>query len=83
MKRWLTLCLLLVLPSAALAAEPLDWKTHGISALVIAVVVSLALVWRNKSLTSSTAKILMFGLYFWVTVFAEAILYGAYYGLLR
>ncbi len=84
MKHHLSLCLLImIMPSLAFAAEPLDWKTHGVAALIIAVIASLILIKKNKELSSITAKIMAFGVYFWVIVFAEAILYGAYYGLIR
>lgn len=84
MKHHLIVFLLVILmPSMAFAAEPLDWKTHGMAALVIAVVLSLFFIKRNKELSSTTAKMMAFGVYFWVIVFAEAILYGAYYGLIR
>jgi hypothetical protein len=84
MKHWLMFCLLLSVPSLALAAaEPLDWKIHGVTALVIAIVLSIFFIKRNKELSSTTAKLMAFGVYFWVIIFAEAILYGAYYGLIR
>ena len=65
------------------AAEPLDWKTHGLVAMAISVITSVALVVRNKKLESVHAKIMVFGIYFWVVIFLEASLYGLYYGLLR
>ncbi|NVJ49343.1 MAG: hypothetical protein HWE13_08450 [Gammaproteobacteria bacterium] len=63
--------------------EPLDWKTHGLIALAIATLGAIGLVMRNKKLDTVTAKIMVFGVYFWLLVFAQAILYGIYYGTLR
>lgn len=75
---------LLILPQWAWAKqEPLDWKTHGLIALTIAVVISVFLVMRNQRLDSKTAKIMVFGIYFWLIIFAQAILYGVYYGMFR
>lgn len=75
---------LLFLPSTVWAKqEPLDWKTHGLIALVIAITVSVVIVMRNKALDSKTAKIMVFGIYFWVFIFLQAVLYGLYYGLIR
>jgi uncharacterized membrane protein len=69
--------------NAYAAAEPLDWKTHGLMAMVISIVTSIILVVRNKKLESVHAKIMVFGIYFWVIVFLEASLYGLYYGFIR
>ncbi len=75
--------LLLLLPSTAFAAEPLDWKTHGVIAFLIAVSVSVFFIRRNKSYNTVTAKMMAFGVYFWVLIFLQAILYGIYYGYFR
>lgn len=76
--------LLYALPSTVWAKqEPLDWKTHGLVALLIATVASVVIVIRNKALDTVTAKIMIFGIYFWVIIFFQAILYGLYYGLVR
>lgn len=82
-KLWVVGLMLWGLPSMAFSVEQLDWKTHGLVALSIAVLVSIGLIWRNKELNSVTARIMAFGVYFWVLVFFQAILYGLYYGFVR
>ncbi len=77
------LCYFVIFPSYAYAVEKLSWGTHGLMALSIATLVSIVLVARHKALTHWLGRILTFGLYFWVLIFFQAILYGIYYGFFR
>ncbi len=72
-----------ITPSLALAVERLDWKTHGITALVIAVVGAMIWVRLNKNIQTTAGRIMGFGLYFWILVFLQAMLYGLMYGISR
>jgi hypothetical protein len=47
--------------------------------LAISIVGALMLVSNNRSLDQRVTKILMFGLYFWVLTFAQAIVYSLIY----
>lgn len=47
--------------------------------LAVSIVGSIFLVKRNQSLDQRVAKIMMFGLYFWLLTFAQAILYSLIY----
>ncbi|MGR9107165.1 MAG: hypothetical protein ACU843_09575 [Gammaproteobacteria bacterium] len=47
--------------------------------LTVSVIGSLLLVKRNRALDQRVTKIMMFGLYFWVLTFAQAILYVLVY----
>ncbi len=73
----------LILPKWAFAAEKLDWKTHGLVGLALAIVGATVWVKLNKDLQSVPGKIMGFGLYFWIIVFCEVIAYGAWVGLIR
>ncbi|WP_144392055.1 hypothetical protein [Pleionea sediminis] len=83
LKAFFVVSLLWIVPSSMNAAEPLDWKTHGLIALTIAICLSVGLIWKNKELDTAPARIMAFGVYFWVIIFSQAILYGLYYGFVR
>ena len=71
------------MPQLAFAAQRLEWKTHGLIALLLSTVGAIVLVKRNKDIQSTMGSIMGFGLYFWVIMFTLAIIYGALYALLR
>ena len=47
--------------------------------LVVSIVASFLLVKRNRSLDQQVVKIMMFGLYFWVFTFIQAVVYALIY----
>ncbi|MCO7225621.1 hypothetical protein [Pleionea sp. CnH1-48] len=79
----LVVLVLWAIPQTVWAVEPLDWKTHGLGALVIATIGAIILAKRNPRIESVHGHIFGFGIYFWVIMFTEAILYSIYYVTLR
>ncbi|MCI0667071.1 MAG: hypothetical protein L0Y43_03340 [Methylococcaceae bacterium] len=53
--------------------------TSASAILAVSIIGSLFLVQRNRSLDHRVAKIMMFGLYFWLLTFAQAIVYSLAY----
>ncbi len=47
--------------------------------LAISIIGALILVSRNRSLDQRVTRIMMFGLYFWVLTFVQAIVYSLIY----
>ena len=47
--------------------------------LAVSIIVSFVLVKWNRALDQRVTKIMMFGLYFWVLVFVQVIIYSLVY----
>lgn len=47
--------------------------------LAVSILGSIILVRRNRSLDQRVARIMMFGLYFWLLVFVQVIIYALAY----
>ncbi|MGH8548888.1 MAG: hypothetical protein ACRERU_09865 [Methylococcales bacterium] len=53
--------------------------TSACAILAVSILGSFVLVKRNRALHQRVARIMMFGLYFWLLTFAQAILYSLVY----
>ena len=77
-KFWMLNGLLLTLPATAQASTS-DWFWPGFSLMIaLSIVTAIIITQRFKQLESTGMKVLTFGLFFWVVMFAQAIIYAVF-----
>lgn len=66
-------------PLALAAADTIPWLTYLLVVMANAMIIGAWLAFRNPKAESTTAKLLLTGLYFWVITFAELIVLSVIY----
>ncbi|MDH5628618.1 MAG: hypothetical protein OEY96_00555 [Gammaproteobacteria bacterium] len=77
--RILGMIFLAVFTTPALAAPMDSWVGYVLLMIAISLTVGIYLSRRNEKADSRLSKILLAGLYFWITTFAQLILFAIYY----
>ena len=77
------LVLLLIATDAAASSGRGDYTALALLATLIATVIAVYWVKKTPAFDKSHLKIIGFSVYFWIVVFAEVIVYGAYRFLIK
>ena len=79
MRKHLSLLVILAVLPLPVMASANEWFLPGITLMtVISVIFATVITQRFESLESTGIKVLTFGLFFWVLMFAQAIIYALF-----